>query len=819
MLRFNLMGDFEVRSDQGERVALPGAKAECLLALLALDLGKRQRRERFHSLLWGDRGDTQARGSLRQLLWTLKKSFEEAGQSSPLCGEGEEIWLDPDLVATDLARFEALALREEREALEGAADLYRGELLAGISLPDEVAEHRLLVERQRLQGRAIAVLKALLDRQWAAGDRVAATGSAQRLLSLDPLLEEAHCSLIRLFAERGLPGLALQQYALCRELLERDLGVLPSGETEAARAMIGRPVSPADARKSEPDGGRLLWWKAMRPTGRRTVTLVLSTVLLCGALWVGLEQRSKRVPRSEAPARELPPGPSLAVLPFEERGEDVPSQALAQGLATALFDELSKISGLFVIGPQSGLAAGDAVSDPPAIARQLGVGHLVGGSLERSGERLRITAWLIDGETGEEVWSQGFERLAAALPSLEGEVAAAVLAALAVKLTDSEESGIARVPTSNLEAYDLYLRAEEKSYLTADAESSRALLDLYARAIRLDPTYADAYAGYARTAAEIWQRDLNDLLIGAIARKQAFAAASAALRLDPDNARAFMVLAIIQLVDSEHALAIASAKRAVRLQPSNPEARATLALVLAYSGEREAALAEIDFARRLRPRPKITLLILAGMVYTIAGQPERAIAELESALALLPDSETLNEFLAAAHAMSGNEVRAASASASLLASFPAANLNYFRTMYDYYRPEAERERYLEALGRAGFPDWPYGFVPDDADQVPARDLPRLAIDRTWAGRNQTGIAFVQTIGPRGDLAYHSEKSLLTGRAQIRGDRICQRFDGYFLNRDLCGRVYRNTAGDGPSSDGLDYVFVSPESIRYFSLQQ
>ena len=131
-----------------------------------------------------------------------------------------------------------------------------------------------------------------------------------------------------------------------------------------------------------------------------------------------------------------------------------------------------------------------------------------------------------------------------------------------------EQSRLARPPTANLEAYDDYLRAVNSG---ARLDLSSAL-SFYKKAMLLDPTFADAYAAYARTAAYIWRNDFDDVLPGPVARKLAYEAASRALALDPDSPGSYSVLAVLQLVDQQYDEAIASARMAVSLGPSSAEA-------------------------------------------------------------------------------------------------------------------------------------------------------------------------------------------------------------------------------------------------------
>ncbi len=809
--RVNLLGAFEVKLPSERKIALPGAKTSMLLAYLALSPGKRFSRETFLRALWGDRGDDQARGSLRQALWVIKKSFEEAGTESPVIAEAEYLSLDPSAVETDVEAFETLISEDTLQSLSEAVQLYRGELLEGIDLGDDTADHEIVTERQRLQGLVLSALKDLVGHQTEAGNIDLAIAWAQRLLTIDPLQEDVHRSLIKLYVASHQPGLALAQYERCKDMLARDLGITPSAETEAARAEIGKgpangavPVAKETARFGRFSG-----------LGRPSLLILALTVM--GTLaWMGVKMWDKPSP---SPMQSPLSKPSIAVMPFVDLSDGGSAAILADGLAGDLIADLTKLSGLFVVSRQSSFAYRGKDLTAKLIGRELGVRYILGGSIQRSRDKLRITADLTDARNGEQLWAQRYERAEVEIFSVQDMVVTEIVHALAVRLTEREKNRLARVPTDNLEAYDLYLRAERQSYLAGDRQTYQKVLDLYHRAIELDPAFAEAHSGLARTFSEILRRGFINLFPATVARKKAYVAASRALRLDPNNARAFMVLAMIQLVDSEHDLALDSARKAASLQPNDPETQATLAFVLAYSGQKEKALEQIALAERFNLHPTITVLVLSGIVAIVGRRYEAAITKLQKAKNQIPDSEVINEFLAAAYAMTEDREHAQLALDAVLRVYPPANLAMYELMYGHYRSVEDRERYITALRRAGFPQWPHGYLPDETLRIGALDLPRIVIDRAWLGRSSTGVPFIQSIGPTGEFAYRSPNSLATGRAYIRDDRLCVRHMASIVDHEICGQIYRVPKSDTAENRSFDYVIVSPEAVRFFSLKQ
>ncbi len=557
----------------------------------------------------------------------------------------------------------------------------------------------------------------------------------------------------------------------------------------------------------------------VRQSGRRSRVLrpALAAALLAATL-AGLGWWQPWIPEA-APATDkgrslsLPDKPSLAVLPFDNFGGDPQQDYFAKGLTEDLITDLSKISGLFVVSRNAAAAYEGERADTARIAQALGVRYLIAGSVRRSENQVRITVQLIDGQTEQSLWAERYDRVLDDIFDMQDEVIQQITSRLTVRLTTSEQSRLARIPTKNLRAYDLYLQGE--ALLAAGSDEIGQALDHYAAAIREDPDFAEAHAGYAQVALEIWWRDYNQVLSGAVARRRALDSAGRALELDPENARAYAVLSLLQLLDGRHDQAIASARQAVELQPGEASIKANLALILAFSGEHEAAVDALAEALRHEPAPKTTTLLTSGIVYYIAGQYEKVVQVLNLVRQRRPNSETALEFLAAAYAQLGKTAEARSAIDKVRITFPHISLSYYDQFYNYYRDPADRAQLLSGLERAGVPEWPFGFQADEAKLVRSADLPSVVIDRTWVGELEAGGSFVQSIDALGRLAYRSQQSVLTGKIQLYGDQMCQLVDGYFLGRRLCGRIYRH----GLPAEGEDYayVYVGPDAVKYFSL--
>jgi DNA-binding SARP family transcriptional activator len=278
----------------GEAVRLPTRKAQALLAYLAVHPGQSHPRAKLATLLWGDAPDEQANHRLRQALFEIRKALP-ATRPRCLVADARSLALNAAAVEVDVAAFEKLVTRATPAALAQAATLYRGELLDGLGVKEPGFEDWLVVERERLRELALNALGKLLVHHVETGPDERAIQTALRLLALDPLREDAHRGLMRLFARQGRRGAALRQYQVCLSVLGRELGVEPESETKrlyqeilrtaSPRAAAAAPAAPAAVPSRQP--------RAPRPRPRPTLpppeTPLVGREAESGRLRTGLE--------------------------------------------------------------------------------------------------------------------------------------------------------------------------------------------------------------------------------------------------------------------------------------------------------------------------------------------------------------------------------------------------------------------------------------------------------------------------------------------------------------------------------------------------
>jgi len=249
-LKLTLLGGFDAVSSSGA-IALPTKKTRALLAYCALRPGEVHQREKLATLLWGDTIEANARNSLRQALFLLRAALKQA-RSAALRIDGDTVTADPQSLDVDVFRFEQLVAKRTPVALEQAATLYRGDLLDGFVIDEEPFEQWLVHERERLRELALDALARLLRHQNSLEATDAATQTARRLLTLDPLQEAVHRVLMRLHVRAGRREAALRQYEICIGLLRRELQLGPEPETrqlyEEILRMRERTPAPAELR-------------------------------------------------------------------------------------------------------------------------------------------------------------------------------------------------------------------------------------------------------------------------------------------------------------------------------------------------------------------------------------------------------------------------------------------------------------------------------------------------------------------------------------------------------------------------------------------
>lgn len=415
----------------------------------------------------------------------------------------------------------------------------------------------------------------------------------------------------------------------------------------------------------------------------------------------------------------LPERPTIAVLPFDDlsaAGECRSGQGaersgpsceyLADGITEELITGLAKFPDLVVMARNSTFTYKGKPTDVRQIGKDLHVRYVVEGSLTRSGEKVRVTAQLIDARTGRHLWAEKYDRQLSSIFAIRDEITrsiAGTIGGLQGKLAKAEIARVSAISPNSFTAYDSVMRGWHE-YYTLTREGNEAARRLFEQAIRIDPNYARAYAGLAWTYASDYDYEWTDDYDKTI--KRAVEMASTAVRLDPNDYQAYWALGWASLYNGEYAKAEASYDRARELNPNDAELLAEMSNFLGYVGKPQQAIHQLKEAIRLNPFHDHWYDHYLGWAYEEAGMPKEAIEVLKPLIDVeKPDDDQLWFFptLAAAYAQAGRMDDAHRIVKRLLSLKPEFSISENVSALPY-KEKAQRDRYVNALRLAGLPE-------------------------------------------------------------------------------------------------------------------
>jgi TolB-like protein/DNA-binding SARP family transcriptional activator len=626
-VRILLFGQPRLEVDGVPR-AVKRRKVAALLAYLAM-AERAHSRDELAELLYPHLSRERAYADLRQTLSYLKADLgdgvlEASSQNvAPLSGPG--LSLD---VAEFRARLSRAAGPREREDLSVAVKLYRAGFLQGFYLPDSPAfEEWQSGLAEELRSRYCSTLVRLHDLSLERGSLEQAVDCARSVVTADPLDELAQRRLMRALAAAGRKREAVRHYEVFRALLSREMAAEPEEETrKLALELRADPAGQvAAARAEEAGGGR----KRGRPALRWTSGAAALALLLLAAGYFA--QRQGYWPF--AGRRPPPNGVGVGVLPFDNLSSDPEQAYFSDGLTQDLITALSSIPGLKTAPPSTMFAFRGRPRDARQLGRDLGLSHVLEGSVRKEGNRIRVNVQLTETGGGNAVWAKKFDRELSGIFEIQDDIVRSVVTELDVRLLNGEQARLWRASTKKGEAYDLYLRA---LHSPINPEGYLRALDLENQALALDTDFT----------AALWHKGLL-LLLGprfgfakdpAKAFEEARRCFEKALRLDDRFADAHAAMGLLLFMEGKIPEAEERFELALSLGPHMESSHIASALFYSWKKDYPKALGLVRRAKELSLSPSSQ--VYAWEVHTLRymGRLDEALAVSRQALELFPDS-------------------------------------------------------------------------------------------------------------------------------------------------------------------------------------
>jgi len=398
----------------------------------------------------------------------------------------------------------------------------------------------------------------------------------------------------------------------------------------------------------------------------------------------------------------LPDKPSLAVLPFANMSGDPEQEFFADGIAEDIITGLSRFRQLFVIARNSSFTYKDTAVDIREVGRQLGIRYVLEGSVRRAGNRVRVTAQLIEAETGSHLWAERFDRELADIFAVQDEITETIVGALQPEIGDAEWERARRKPPESLDAWALYHQGIHHLYRYSRADNEEARR-LFRQAAEQDDQFAAAHTMRAYACFMAVFDAFTDYPVDRLA--ESFEVAQKAVRLDAKDAMAHAILGRVQSMRHQHDLAIAECDQAIELNANLAQAQFGRGLALIFAGRPDEAVANLENAARLSPRDPnfYAVLLVFAWADLVRERYDAALEWARQAMAQPNCGVWGKATLAIVLAHMDRDEEARQALDALLEEKPNMALSFIEETLPFSRA-ADREIFEDGLRRAGLAD-------------------------------------------------------------------------------------------------------------------
>ena len=406
------------------------------------------------------------------------------------------------------------------------------------------------------------------------------------------------------------------------------------------------------------------------------------------------------------PALALPDKPSIAVLAFTNMSGDPDQEYFSDGITEDIITGLSRFSELFVIARNSSFQYKGKSPDIRQVGRELGVRYVLEGSIRRAGDRVRISAQLIDAVTGAHRWAERYDRELKDVFAVQDEVSRAVVAILVAQVNKAEAERTLLKPPATWQAYDFFIRASDiyssrwgSSSSVTDLYEARRLLE---RSIALDPSYARAYALLSHTNLITWVYRLDEDYLSPTALERAHRLAWKAVQLDANLPIAHASLGNVLTFEGQHEQSVAEFERAIALNPNFTDWRFCTALVRA--GEPARAIQVVETHMRYDPFCVPSVPGALGIARYFLKEYSEALPPLREFASRNPNVSQGHIWLAASLAQLGQLDEARAEATEVLRLDPKYTIDGTQRRLALYKRPEDTEHLLDGLRKAGLPE-------------------------------------------------------------------------------------------------------------------
>jgi adenylate cyclase len=410
----------------------------------------------------------------------------------------------------------------------------------------------------------------------------------------------------------------------------------------------------------------------------------------------GEEEGAAKTVEPDKPLFPLLDRPSIAVLPFANMSDDPEQEYFSDGISEDIISSLSQLPNIFVIARNSTFTYKGKSVNVQQVSRELGVKYILEGSVRKVGNRVRITAQLIDGTTGHHLWAERYDRKLEDIFAIQDEVTFKIVKELQVKLTSGEQARLYFKGTENIDAY-LKLNQARSYFYHGDRGSNMVARQICEEVIALDPKWELPYSimGWTHWMDGRWGwTDSPEESVRA-----AFQCAQKSISLN-ESSIAHGLLSWLYLITGVHEKALLEGERSIALAPNSADAYACHAFALAFAGEPEKAMSCIENALRLNPFPPSWYYLVLGVAFRVLGHYAEAIASYKKAISIEPAGLMAHVTLVTAYSLAGKELEARNEAQEVLRIDPKFSIEPYAKSLAFMN-QAYRDITIAALRKAG----------------------------------------------------------------------------------------------------------------------